>query len=153
MVYTELTNRALRLAYNAHQGQVDKSGIPYIFHPLHLAEQMEDETSCCVALLHDVVEDTAVTMEDLKKQFPAEVTDAVMLLTHDDSVPYETYVRAIAANPVACRVKLADIAHNSDQSRMAGCEGVSPAQRRYLRDKYDRARRILLEALEGTGNG
>ena len=153
MIYTELTNRALRLAYDAHQGQMDKSGMPYIFHPVHLAEQMEDEISCCAALLHDVVEDTSVTMEDLEKQFPAEVTDAVKLLTHDDSVPYEVYVRAIAANPVACKVKLADIAHNSDQSRMAGCEDVSPAQRRYLKNKYDRARSILLEALEGTENG
>ena len=153
MIYTELTNRALRLAYRAHQGQVDKSGVPYIFHPFHLAEQMEDEASCCAALLHDVVEDTAVTMEDLEEQFPPEVTGAVRLLTHDDSVPYEAYVRAIAVNPIACRVKLADIAHNSDQSRMAGCEGVSDAQRQYLKDKYDRARRILLEALEGRGNG
>ena len=77
MVYTELTNRALRLAYQAHQGQVDKSGVPYIFHPAHLAEQMEDEISCCAALLHDVVEDTSVTLADLEAAFPPEVTEAV----------------------------------------------------------------------------
>ena len=58
MIYTALTNKALRLAYAAHHGQTDKCGQPYIFHPYHLAEQMPDEISACVALLHDVVEDT-----------------------------------------------------------------------------------------------
>ena len=58
MIYTELTCKAMKLAYNAHHGQTDYNGIPYIFHPIHLAEQMDDEFSCCVALLHDVVEDT-----------------------------------------------------------------------------------------------
>ena len=70
MIYTELTNKALRIAYDAHHGQVDSNGIPYIFHPLHLAEQMEDEISCCCAILHDVVEDTSVTMEELAEIFP-----------------------------------------------------------------------------------
>ena len=73
MIYTSLTNRALRLAYNAHQGQVDKSGQPYIFHPYHLAEQMTDEISVCVALLHDVLEDTDVSLEELEALFPPEV--------------------------------------------------------------------------------
>ena len=152
MVYTEMTRRALRLAYEAHQGQVDKSGVPYIFHPAHLAEQMEDEVSCCVALLHDVVEDTSVTLADLEGQFPPAVTETVKLLTHDDTLPYEDYVRAIAANPVARRVKLADIAHNSDQSRMAG-SSVSPEKRLYLQQKYERARRILLGSSEGREDG
>ena len=152
MVYTEMTNRAMRLAYDAHRGQVDKSGIPYIFHPIHLAEQMEDEISCCVALLHDVVEDTDVTLADLEKAFPPTVTEAVALLTHGDGIPYEDYVRAIARDPVARRVKLADIAHNSDQSRMAGCQ-VSEAKRQYFQNKYERARRVLLEAWEGNENG
>ena len=80
MVYTPLTNRAMVIAYNAHHGQIDYNGIPYIFHPLHLAEQMNDEISCCVALLHDTVEDTPVTLEELQKEFPAAVTDAIALL-------------------------------------------------------------------------
>ena len=117
MIYTPLTNAAMKLAYRAHQGQTDKSGIPYIFHPMHLAEQMDDEFSCCVALLHDVVEDTDVTMEELKAIFPPEVTDAVALMTHAYGVDYFDYVRAIKANPIARKVKLADLAHNSDQSR------------------------------------
>lgn len=62
MIYTPLTNKALRLAYAAHHGQTDTSGLPYIFHPYHLAEQMTDEVSACVALLHDVAEDTSVTI-------------------------------------------------------------------------------------------
>ena len=101
MIYTTLTNKALRLAYAAHQGQTDKSGQPYVFHPYHLAEQMTDEISVCVALLHDVVEDTAVTFEDLEQEFPKEVTDAVRLLTHQKGTDYFDYVRAIRENPVA----------------------------------------------------
>ena len=65
MIYTHLTNQAMKLAYEAHHGQVDKGGIPYVFHPFHLAEQMTDETTTVVALLHDIVEDTNYTLEDL----------------------------------------------------------------------------------------
>ena len=67
MVYTELTNKAMKIAYDAHHGQFDKGGIPYIYHPIHLAEQMDDEVECVCALLHDVVEDTDITFEDLEK--------------------------------------------------------------------------------------
>lgn len=70
MIYTVLTNKALRIAYEAHQGQVDKAGLPYIFHPFHLAEQMTDEISTCVALLHDVAEDTDVSLDELAREFP-----------------------------------------------------------------------------------
>ena len=62
MIYTELTVKAMKLAYAAHQGQTDKCGVPYVFHPLHLAEQMNDEYSVCAALLHDTVEDTDITL-------------------------------------------------------------------------------------------
>ena len=70
MIYTELTIKAMVLAYNAHHGQFDKGGVPYIFHPIHLAEEMEEEYATCVALLHDTVEDTAVTLEELSRDFP-----------------------------------------------------------------------------------
>ena len=62
MIYTELTKKAMKLAFTAHKDQVDKSGIPYVFHPIHLAEQMESEETAIVALLHDVVEDTEYTL-------------------------------------------------------------------------------------------
>ena len=144
MIYTPLTNKAMQIAYRAHHGQVDKSGIPYIFHPIHLAEQMDDEISCCVALLHDTVEDTDVTLEDLKKIFPPEVTDAVALMTHHDDTDYFDYVRGIKANPVARKVKLADLAHNSDQSRCVGSD-LSEEKKEYFRVKYSKAEAILLE--------
>ena len=119
MVYTSLTKKAMTIAYNAHHGQTDKTGLPYIFHPLHLAEQMDDEASTCVALLHDVVEDTDITFSQLEQQgFYPRIIDALKLLTHDKSVPYMDYVQAIGANPLATKVKLADLHHNSDLSRL-----------------------------------
>ncbi len=144
MIYTPLTNAAMRLAYKAHHGQLDYNGIPYIFHPIHLAESMDDEFSCCVALLHDVVEDTDVTLEELKAIFPDEVTDAVALMTHRDDTDYFDYVRAIKANPIARKVKLADLAHNSDQTRCVGCD-LSEERKAKWRAKYEKATKILTE--------
>ena len=144
MVYTELTNKAMKIAYTAHHGQVDYNGIPYIFHPIHLAESMDDEISCCAALLHDVVEDTAVTMEELAKEFPPQVLDVLKLLTHEKDVDYFDYVRAIKENPVAKKVKLADLAHNSDQTRCVG-SGLSEEKLAYWKQKYQKAVSILME--------
>ena len=144
MIYTPLTNAAMRLAYRAHHGQLDYNGIPYIFHPIHLAEQMDDEISCIVALLHDVVEDTDVTLEELKAVFPAAVTDAVALLTHKAGTDYFDYVRAIKDNPVARKVKLADLAHNSDQSRCVGSD-LTDERKEKWRIKYEKATKILSE--------
>ena len=120
MVYTELTKKAMNIAYEAHHGQYDKGGFPYINHPLHLAEQMDTEYECIVALLHDVVEDTNVKMEELDKIFPKEVMDAVKLLTHDSSIEYMDYIRKIKTNDIATKVKLADLKHNYDKSRLLG---------------------------------
>ena len=149
MIYTELTNKALCYAYNAHHGQLDYNGIPYIFHPVHLAETMDDEISCCAALLHDVVEDTDVTLEDLRREFPEEVVAVVALLTHDDSAEasredYWTYIRRIREHPIARKVKLADIAHNSDQSRCIGSD-LSPEKLAWWSQKYQKALEILGE--------
>ena len=119
MVYTELTNKAMKLAYRAHHGQIDYNGIPYIFHPIHLAEQMKTEETVIVALLHDIIEDTDYKIEDLEKMgFPKSVTDAISLMTHKKSVPYMDYVAKIKQNPIAKAVKLADLRHNSDTSRL-----------------------------------
>ena len=149
MVYTELTNKALRFAYNAHHGQLDYNGIPYIFHPLHLAEQMDDEISTCAALLHDVVEDTSVTFDDLRREFPEEVVAIVRLLTHDDTAEncnqdYFSYLLPIKANPIAKKIKLADIAHNSDQTRCVGSD-LTQEQLTYWKEKYAKAKTILTE--------
>lgn len=119
MIYSDLTKKALKISFNAHKNQVDKSGMPYVFHPFHLAEQMDDEYSVCVALLHDVVEDTDITIEELIIEgFPKEVINAIELMTHSDSVPYLDYVKIIKNNLIARKVKLADLMHNSDLSRL-----------------------------------
>ena len=139
MIYTDLTIKAMNLAYTAHHGQFDKGGVPYIFHPIHLAEQMDDEITTCVALLHDTVEDTDVTLEQLAREFPREVVDAVSLLTHAEDVEYFDYVRAIKQNPIAVKVKLADLSHNGDPKRI--CNQGNQEKRRI---KYAAARAILM---------
>jgi RimJ/RimL family protein N-acetyltransferase len=106
---------------------------------------MTDETTTCVALLHDVVEDTAVTIEDLEKEFPKEITDAVRLLTHDSAVRYEDYIRAIQSNPIAKTVKLADLTHNQDESRITDPHTVSAEKLEHWRRKYKKARELLEE--------
>ncbi len=144
MIYTPLTKKALRLCFDAHKEQTDKTGLPYVFHPFHLAEQMTDELSTVCALLHDVVEDTAITPADLSEMgFPPEVTEVLALLTHDPSVPYFDYVKNLSVHPIARQVKLADLAHNSDLTRMDESEIDEWAIRRT--EKYKQAILLLSE--------
>ena len=140
MIYTPLTNRAMQIAYEAHHGQIDKCGMPYIFHPFHLAEQMDEEYAVCVALLHDVLEDPDYPREALAAEFPQEVMDALDLLTHEESIPYLEYVEKIKPNPLAKKVKLADLTHNTDSTRVP-LDG--PAAQRRLEEKYLKAFEIL----------
>jgi (p)ppGpp synthase/HD superfamily hydrolase len=133
MIYTLNTKKALKLCFEAHKDQLDKSGIPYVFHPFHLAEQMEDEVTTVVALLHDVVEDTDHTFEELSKIFDAPIIEALRLLTHEDGVPYMEYVAKIKENPIAKAVKLADLRHNSDITRLDQVDEKDIARReKYL---------------------
>lgn len=119
MIYTDHTKKALKLCFEAHKDQVDKCGMPYVFHPFHLAEQMKDEITTVVALLHDVVEDTDFTLDDLRSMgFPEEALEALTLLTHDPAVPYMDYIAAIKRNSIAKKVKLADLYHNSNLLRL-----------------------------------
>ncbi len=143
MIYTELTIRAMRLAYDAHHGQNDCNGVPYIFHPFHVAEQMTDEISVCVALLHDVVEDTSVSLDDLSREFPKEVVRAVGLLTHDSCDDYYEYLKQIKSDPYARAVKIADVLHNSDQSRIIDPDSVSEEKKKRWKEKYDKALELL----------
>lgn len=143
MLYTTLTKKALKIAYEAHFGQVDKAGEPYFFHPLYLANQMTDEETTCVALLHDVVEDTNVAMEVLAKDFPHEVIEALTLLTHDKQVDYIEYVKSVKTNPIAKTVKLADLHHNSDISRIEPSKVTEKDKQRL--EKYKTAIKVLLE--------
>ena len=119
MIYTELTKKAMWIAFDAHKKKVDKAGMPYIFHPFHLAEQMDDEESVCVALLHDVIEDSKVTLNGLRTQgFSNRILDALFLLKHEKDTDYMEYMNKIKFNPLATRVKLADLHHNSDITRL-----------------------------------
>ena len=130
----------MKLCFEAHKEQADQSGMPYVFHPFHVAEQMKDEDSTVVALLHDVVEDTDYTLEDLGRMgFNHDVLEAIALLTHAPEVPYVEYLKKIKTNRLAKTVKLADIDHNSDQTRL------DPGDERaeYWEKKYKLAREIL----------
>lgn len=116
----------------------------YILHPVHLAEQMTDETTTCIALLHDVLEDTALTLPDLEAEFPREITEAVQLLTHAPSDDYLNYVRRLCENPLARKVKIADLAHNSDETRLSSVT-LDPMQLKHWRTKYAAAKEIIRE--------
>lgn len=118
MLYTKLTKKALRIAFDAHKEQADKSGMPYVYHPFEVASAVTTEYEMCVALLHDVIEDTDITLDELAKEFPKEVIDALQLVTHDKSVSYFDYIKAIRSNPIAKAVKLADLQHNSNLARL-----------------------------------
>ena len=146
MIYTALTKKAMKVAYEAHHGQTDRSGTPYIFHPFHVAEQMDDELSVCTALLHDVIEDTEITFEDLTGEFPEEVVEALRCLTRDKNKNYFDYIRNLRKNPIAKKVKQADLLHNSDVTRLSDCENMSAEQISRLHGRYKRALEILHDA-------
>ena len=140
MIYTDKTKKAMKLCFEAHRDQVDKSGVPYVFHPFHVAEQMKDEVTTIVALLHDVVEDTGHTLDDIISMgFGQDVVDALALMTHDEDAPYLEYIAKLKNNPVARAVKLADLAHNSDPTRL----DVIDEKAKVRFDKYKKAIAIL----------
>ena len=106
------------VATMAHRGQVDKSGVPYIEHPRAVARQLETSVEKAVGYLHDTLEDTFLTEEDLRPVFGDVITDAVVAMTHLVYEDYFTYIERVSANPIAKRVKLADLTHNMDESRL-----------------------------------
>ncbi len=128
MFYSEKVRTAMNWAFKAHIHDVDKNKYPYFHHPLTLAVQFDDEVSVCVALLHDVVEDHGdkYSIDDIRNEFGDEIADAVDLLTHKHGVPYMEYVKSIKQNPIARRVKLADLRHNTDLRRCPN--GYKPAK-------------------------
>lgn len=111
--------RALQIAVKAHAGAKDKSGTPYIFHPIRVMMRCRTEEAKIVALLHDVVEDTDITFDDLIDEgFSGNVIAALRLVTHAEEDSYDAYVEKIAVNPLAVEVKLADLEDNSDIRRL-----------------------------------
>ncbi len=139
--------RALRIALQAHEGQVDKAGRSYIFHPLKVAESQQTEEATIAALLHDVVEDSSFTLDTLTAAgFSAAVIEAVKLLTHAPDVSYEDYVEAISHNDIARVVKIADLTHNLDDSRLPAPKILREAEKRAAkRQKYLASLKFLKE--------
>lgn len=126
---------ALRIAVRVHAGAVDKAGQPYILHPLRVMLRLSTETERVVAVLHDVVEDSDVTLDDLRREgFSDEVIDAVDHVTRREGETYETFIERIAPHPLARRVKLADLEDNMDVTRLVVLDerGAERLQR-YLR--------------------
>jgi (p)ppGpp synthase/HD superfamily hydrolase len=126
---------AISLAVTAHQGQVDKAGQPYILHPLRVMFRLDTEEERMVGVLHDVLEDTPHTAADLTRLgYSAAVIDALVALARRANESYEAFIERVAENPLAVRVKLADLADNLDVTRLTEVDDRS-AQRltRYLR--------------------
>ena len=110
---------ALSIATKAHRGQFDKAGIDYIEHPIFVASQVDSEEEKAVALLHDVIEDSSVTAEELLNAgLPETVVTAIQILSKKKGQDYQTYLENVKSNPLARVVKLADLKHNSDLSRL-----------------------------------
>jgi (p)ppGpp synthase/HD superfamily hydrolase len=126
---------AIELAVKAHRGQKDKYGRPYILHPLSLMLKMESDEQMTAAVLHDVVEDTSVTLEDLKREgFGPRILEAVDSLSRREGESYEDYIERLSGNPAAVKVKLADLEHNMLLTRMPDIsEADIPRLARYLR--------------------
>lgn len=120
MIYTDLTKKALKIAFDVHKEQKDKGGLPYIYHSFYLATLMADEYSICVALLHDVFEYSDYSFEYLTKEgFPNEIIKAVKLLTYDKNTSYLDYIYKIKTSKLATTVKVAELKHNSDLTRLS----------------------------------
>ncbi len=139
-----LVERAVRRALEAHAGQKEENGRPYLLHPLRLMLRMDSEVEMAAAVLHDVVEDTATTLDDLRAEgFPEKVLAAVALLTHDKkNESYRRYVQRIASDPLARKIKLADLEDNLNPLRLARL-GARETQRL---KRYFEAHRLLSKA-------
>ncbi len=129
--------RAIAIAAEAHAGQVDKAGAPYVLHPLRMMLRVSSTDERIVAVLHDVVEDcSGWTFDRLRAEgFSDHIIQALQSVTKRDGEDYEAFVRRAATNPIGRRVKLADLHDNSDLSRIA-----MPSERDFRRiEKYSRA--------------
>ena len=141
LITNDIEKLAIRTAYAAHDGQYGKDGLPYILHPIAVNDlidhtpvalsEVEQIYAHAAALLHDVIEDTDVTMPDLQLRFPKQITDAVALLTHVKTIPYMDYILALcnSQNKIAIAVKIADLTHNL--SRCIGKPDYRDLEKRY----------------------
>ena len=131
-MYQEL---ALQIAKKAHAGQVDKAGNDYILHSMTVASYMDTDTEKAVAYLHDVLEDTNITVDQLRNQFPKEIVDTVIILTRKKNKNYLNYICRVTKCRLAKKVKVADLLHNLDITRIK-----EPTERDFKRlEKYRNA--------------
>lgn len=129
---------ALLTALDAHSGQKDKAGQPYILHPLRVMLSLTGETERIVAILHDVVEDSDATLDNLQNQgFSEDVVDAVDALTHRDGESYESYIERLRTTPIARVVKIADLQDNLDESRLSDVRDADRERMTRYRDALD----------------
>lgn len=139
MDFTPTTFKALEISCIAHDGQKDLAGKPYILHPLYVANRVKTEEEQIVALLHDVLEDSKITVDDLREYFDENIVDAILLLTRNPKEDYQEYIERLAANPIARHVKIADLDHNMDLTRLTV---VKKADLRRM-ERYHKAWRYL----------
>lgn len=142
-----MLEKAIAIAVEAHRGQIDKAGKPYILHPMRvmLAGTNEDEMIC--GILHDVIEDTPVSIEMLAAEgFSDTILDALQFLTHDRTVPYSEYIQAMTQNPLAVQVKLYDLHDNLNRDRL----GILTLEDERRMEKYKKSQEYLLRFLEQT---
>ena len=126
---------ALQIAQKAHAGQVDKAGKDYILHPMTVASYMDTDIEKTIAYLHDVLEDTDVTVDALRKIFPNEIVDTLITLTHRKDESYFEYIQRVSKSNLAKKIKVADLIHNLDITRIK-----EPTKSDYERlEKYKKA--------------
>lgn len=134
----KLLDKAIIIATKAHQGQVDKGGDDYILHPIRVMTKLDTEEERIVGVLHDVIEDTNVTYDFLKKEG---FSDEIITITRGKKESYMDYIRKVKTNKISKKVKIADLEDNMDISRIK-----KPTKKDYDRlKKYEKAKRILLE--------
>lgn len=139
-----MLNKAIEIAARAHAGQVDKAGAPYILHPLRVMLTREIELERICAVLHDVIEDTDVTLDALRKEgFPEDAIAVLDCLTRRAAEDYDAFIDRILKNETACRVKLADLHDNMDLTRI---QNPTETDKERLK-KYEKASERILAAL------
>ena len=135
-----LLEKAIHIAVEAHKGQFDKSGKPYILHPLRMMMKFRDEQSQIVAILHDVIEDTPVTMQDIRDHgFSETIINALDCVTERDGESYDDFILRISENKLATKVKIEDIRDNMDVNRLDEIKDKDIARLK----KYHKSLRIL----------
>lgn len=140
-----MLNKAIEIAAIAHKGQIDKAGAPYILHPLRVMLTRDNELEQICAVLHDVVEDSQITFEDLRKEgFSEIVLEILDCLTKREGESYDAFIGRILNNQTACRVKLADIDDNMNLSRI---ENPTEKDRERMK-KYEKAVARIMSRLE-----